>query len=122
MSENVIAGPPLTGEPTPSPAVGSVTQSRTSALAVIALISGILFPLLGIVLGAIGMKHVKRTGMKGYGLAKAGFVVGLSLFIVGLIVGLFGFWFFGGFVATCQTIGVGCPLPLSPSLFLSEIL
>lgn len=88
---------------------------RMSALAIVSLAAGIIFPIGGVILGPIAMRHTTRHGLGGRSLAKAGFIVGLCLFITGIVVGLFSFWWFGGFVYLGQTIGIGNGLPLPPT-------
>lgn len=115
MSDQIAPPPQFEGSPYGAQQRVVMQPAKTSALAVISLILGILIPLGGIILGPVAMRHTRRTGMAGHRLAKAGFVIGLCLFIFWLVVGLFVTWYFGGFVYGCQTVGVGCPLPVPPT-------
>ena len=65
-------------------------QSGTSVLAIISLISSVLWvcglgSVVGIVLGAVAINQVKRSGQSGFGLAVAGIVLGVAGLAVTLI-------------------------------------
>ncbi len=61
---------------------------RTNVVAIVALVLGFLFPLGGIIAGAVALAQVKRTGEKGRGLAIGGIVVGslATLLLIGIVV------------------------------------
>ena len=48
----------------------------TNGMAIAALITGILVPIVGIFLGHISLKQIKRTGEAGHGMALAGLICG----------------------------------------------
>jgi peptidyl-prolyl cis-trans isomerase B (cyclophilin B) len=58
----------------------------TNAMAVAALICGILFAPLGIVFGHISLSQIKRTGEEGRGLAIAGLVMGYVLTALSVVM------------------------------------
>jgi hypothetical protein len=76
-----------TTEPPPS------TARRTSGLAIAALVCGIVqfagvFPagIAAIILGHLALRAIRRTGEDGYGLAKAGLILGY----IGLVLAVIG--------------------------------
>jgi hypothetical protein len=72
------------------------TAPKTNTLALIGFIAAFVIPVVGIVLGAMGMKQTRVTGEGGRGLARAAVFLG-SLFTL-LQVGFFIVWaslFFG---------------------------
>lgn len=80
-------GPPQGHQPYVSP-----PPRPTNTLAILALIFGILVPVVGIILGHISLSQIKKTGEEGRGLALAGTIVGYSLtglsllFLIGYLV------------------------------------
>ncbi|SJN12765.1 Probable peptidyl-prolyl cis-trans isomerase B [Leucobacter sp. 7(1)] len=59
-----------------------------NTLAIIALVGGILFNIVGIICGHIALSQIKRTGERGRGLALAGTIIGyvsLAASIIGMI-------------------------------------
>ncbi|BDI22593.1 DUF4190 domain-containing protein [Herbiconiux sp. L3-i23] len=64
--------------------------NRTNVVSIVALILGFLFPLGGIIAGAVGLAQVKRTGEKGRGLAIGGIVVGsiMTVLTILAVIGL----------------------------------
>lgn len=76
-------GPPGFGPPGPPPTQG------TSGLAVAALVSGILLGPVGVVLGIVALRRIKRTREGGRGLAIAGIVVGALSTILSVVVVIF---------------------------------
>ncbi len=58
----------------PPPPYG--TPSRTNTMAILAIIFGFVFSVLGIVFGHIALSQIKRTGESGRGLALTGLIVG----------------------------------------------
>ncbi|MGO3885807.1 MAG: DUF4190 domain-containing protein [Mycetocola sp.] len=110
------AAPPVYGQPTPTAAVnygepvytapptggapdGFAPESRvgkTSLLAVFSLVAPFVgASLLGIIMGAVALTQLKKTGETGKGLAIAGIVVGGVFILAGLIFALFIFAVFG---------------------------
>ncbi|GIF64889.1 hypothetical protein Ais01nite_29240 [Asanoa ishikariensis] len=108
-------GPPISGQPAPDPygqyppavqpgypagypqqayAGGYPQQRRTSVMAILALVLGILIPPAGIVLGHIAKKQLRTSGEDGAGLATAGLIIGYVL--TGLYV-----------LGCCGVIGLG---------------
>ncbi len=75
--------------PTPyiAPTAGPVRS--TNVLSIIALIGAFVIPLAGIIVGAIALGQIKKTGEAGHGLALAGVIVGAAftfLYIIGFII------------------------------------
>jgi hypothetical protein len=73
-------------------------QRRTNNLAAASLVASIIgilpfcggiLSIVGIVLGAIGLNQIKKTGEAGYGLAVAGIAVGVVTLVIGLIITVF---------------------------------
>ena len=68
------------GQPVPPVGYGQPVQPGTNVLAIISLVISILgFNVIAIILGAIGLSQIKRTGEKGRGLALAGIWIGCDL-------------------------------------------
>ena len=81
-------GPSGYGYPYPYPAP---YPPPTNSLAIVALVSSLLFAPLGIVFGHISLSQIKRTGEQGRGMALAGLVIGYVvtvLAILGLVITL----------------------------------
>ncbi|KUH40080.1 MULTISPECIES: DUF4190 domain-containing protein [Streptomyces] len=81
--------------PVPPPPGAPLPSANTNGLAITSLIAGVvcLVPPLGLVLGAVALRQIKRRGERGKGLAIAGMVLSLisSLLIaVGFATGAFG--------------------------------
>lgn len=73
---------------TPSSAAAPTTQ-KTNTLAIVALISAFIVPLVGIITGHMALSQIKKTGQPGHGLALAGTVLGYVftvMFIIMIIV------------------------------------
>jgi peptidyl-prolyl cis-trans isomerase B (cyclophilin B) len=64
-------------------------EGRTNTLAIIALIAGIVVPIVGIVIGHIALGQIKKTGENGRGLALAGTVIGYVLTVLYILIFLF---------------------------------
>ncbi|MBL3690040.1 DUF4190 domain-containing protein [Leucobacter chromiireducens subsp. chromiireducens] len=82
------AGAPYPGQPQQQPPM--------NALAIVALVTGILMNVVGIICGHIALSQIKRTGERGRGMALAGTIIGyvsLGLSIIGMIF----FFIFAGF-------------------------
>lgn len=88
------SGQPYSGQPySAQPYVQQpyvVTQSRgTNTMAILALIFGIVVPLLGIIFGHVAKSQIKNTGEDGDGLATAGLIIGyihMGLWVAGCCV------------------------------------
>ncbi|MCH0540122.1 DUF4190 domain-containing protein [Streptomyces sp. MUM 203J] len=81
--------------PYPQPPVPAPAPARTNGLAVASLVTGLLclIPPLGLVLGAVALRQIKRRGERGKGLAVAGASLSLVvtlLIALGLVSGAFG--------------------------------
>lgn len=61
----------------------------TNGMAIAALITGILVPIVGIILGHISLGQIKRTGENGRGLALAGLICGYVFTAIGLLYIIF---------------------------------
>jgi hypothetical protein len=84
---------PAYGTPPPQPQYGAPQYPQqppsrgTNALAIASLIIAILcFPPLGLILGIVALRQIKRTGEEGRGLALAGVWVGAIFTVIGAIV------------------------------------
>ncbi|MGO4276692.1 DUF4190 domain-containing protein, partial [Paenibacillus sp. TAF58] len=61
----------------------------TNVLAIVSLVISILgFNVIAIILGAIGLSQIKKTGEKGRGLALAGIWIGAISIVIGIIVAI----------------------------------
>jgi hypothetical protein len=63
-------------------------RPRTNVMAILGLIFAFIFSPLGIIFSAIGLRQIKRRREGGRGLAIAGLVVSIVLFLIGLLVTL----------------------------------
>jgi peptidyl-prolyl cis-trans isomerase B (cyclophilin B) len=64
-------------------------QPTTNVLAIISLVISILgFNVIAIILGAVGLSQIKRTGEKGRGLALAGIWIGAISIVLGIIIAI----------------------------------
>jgi len=81
--------PVPTPTPTPYTAPAAGPARPTNVLSIIALIAAFVVPLAGIIVGAIALGQIKKTGESGHGLALAGLVLGavFTLFyVIGVII------------------------------------
>ena len=92
--------PPEYGAPYPTGYGYPAAASGTNSLAIFSLVAsvvglvpfcGFIFSIIGIVLGAIAINQIKKTGQAGYGLAVAGIVVGVATLAVGVIITTYAF-------------------------------
>lgn len=89
---SVYAAPPAAGLPTAT--LGYGPTASTNSMAIVALVTSLVFGPLGIVFGHIALSQIKQTGEAGNGLAIAGLVIGyvsaalLSLWFVGLLAAM----------------------------------
>nr|WP_246306445.1 MULTISPECIES: DUF4190 domain-containing protein [Herbiconiux] len=69
---------PLVTNPTPPAyAAGPVAEQKWNVLAIVAFVISLLsFNVIAIVLGAIALSQIKKTGEKGRGLALAAIIIG----------------------------------------------
>jgi len=94
------------GAPSGTPAYGAAAYAapgytavgaseRTNGIAILAIILGFVFPIGGIIAGAVALAQVKRTGEKGRGLAITGIVAGaiISVLTILAVIGLLIFSF-----------------------------
>lgn len=84
MSSTPVEPPHYQLAPGPAPI-------RTNVLAIIAFVAAFVVPIAAIVLGHMGMVQIRQTGEAGYGLAKAGMIIGYvftSLYVLFFIVWL----------------------------------
>jgi peptidyl-prolyl cis-trans isomerase B (cyclophilin B) len=62
-------------------------EQKTNVLAIVSLVISILgFNVIAIILGAIGLSQIKKTGEKGRGLAIAGIIIGAVSLVIGIII------------------------------------
>lgn len=96
---------------------------RTNTMAVLAIVFAFVFPVLGIVFGAIARRQIPRTGEAGSTLASVGFVLGIVFTAISVLLGVAAVVFFA-YVATKVGHSVShltpFPLPTSSSLFGSD--
>lgn len=88
-------GAPVVPPVPPAPLAATAAPGRTDGLAIAALVTGLLLPPVGAVLGPVALRRLERTGRPGRGYAAAGTVVGgivtaLAVLVValGLLFGL----------------------------------
>lgn len=62
------------------------TVVGTNVMAILALVFAFVFPLLGIVFGAVAKRQIQRTGEQGMGLAKAGFWLGIVFTVLQVVL------------------------------------
>ena len=81
--------------PAPVQNIGSPahpSDPQTNAMAIAALVSSLVFAPLGIVFGHVALRQIKRSGVEGRGLAKAGLMIGyvlttlMALFLILVVV------------------------------------
>ena len=78
-----------TPAPTPYTAPVAGPGRPTNVLSIIALIGAFVIPLAGIIVGAIALGQIKKTGEAGHGLALAGVILGIVFtlfYIIGVII------------------------------------
>lgn len=75
-------GPSGYGYPYPYPAP---YPPPTNSLAIVALVSSLVFAPLGIIFGHISLSQIKRTGEQGRGMALAGLVIGYVVTVLAII-------------------------------------
>lgn len=73
-------------------------SERTNPLSIVAIITGFLFPVAGIITGAVALAQIKRSGEKGRGLALGGLIagsvltalafVGALIFVIAVFIGV----------------------------------
>lgn len=104
---------PPWGPPGPVPA-------RTNTMAVLAVVFAFVFPVLGIVFGAIARRQIPRTGEQGATLARVGFVLGIVFTAVSVVLAVLAIVLVV-YVASRIGHSVGhlspFPLPTSSTLF-----
>ncbi|SDY44296.1 DUF4190 domain-containing protein [Herbiconiux ginsengi] len=73
-------------EPTPAYTPAPVAQ-KTNVLAIVSLVISILgFNIIAVILGAIALSQIKKTGESGRGLALAGIIIGAVSLVIGIII------------------------------------
>ncbi|MEX8034030.1 septum formation family protein [Microbacterium sp. 20-116] len=79
----------------PFPGTAPAASSRTNGISILAIVLGFVFPLGGIIAGAVALAQIKRTGEKGRGLAITGIVAGAVIGVLAIlaVVGLLIFSF-----------------------------
>lgn len=104
---------PLPVPPPVAPATNQYAGRGTNILAILALVASFLIPPAGIVLGAVALKEIARTGQEGRGLALAGLWIGivisaLVLLFIALWLGIF-FWVMSFFTTLSTTLPSSVP-------------
>jgi peptidyl-prolyl cis-trans isomerase B (cyclophilin B) len=73
-------------EPTPAYTPAPVAQ-KTNVLAIVSLVISILgFNIIAVILGAIALSQIKKTGESGRGLALAGIIIGAVSLVIGIVI------------------------------------
>ncbi|KAE8762653.1 DUF4190 domain-containing protein [Georgenia thermotolerans] len=85
-SQEAPAGPPHQADPYPGQPYGQAPGPRTNPMAIAGLVCAFLVWPAGIVLSAIGLRQIKRTGERGRGLALAGLIVSIVAGVVSIIL------------------------------------
>lgn len=68
---------------TPGPPAYQASQAPTNVLAVVGFVLSLLgFNIIAIILGAVALSQIKRTGERGRGFAIAAIIIGAAAFIV----------------------------------------
>ncbi len=80
-ASTAVAAPPVYTSLAPS-------SDRTNPVSIVAIVLGFLFPVGGIIAGAVALAQIKRTGEKGRGLALGGIIAGAVLTVLGFIATL----------------------------------
>lgn len=72
----------------PTPGYAAVPAApKTNVLAIVSLVISILgFNVIAIILGAIALNQIKKTGENGRGLALAGVIIGAISLVIGIIL------------------------------------
>lgn len=86
---------PSAGAPYPGPAAN---PGRTNPISILAIITGFVAPLIGVISGIVALTQIRRTGEKGRGLAITGISVGGALMVLGTL----GFILFFAFFAAIE--------------------
>ncbi|MGA1837552.1 DUF4190 domain-containing protein [Herbiconiux sp. 11R-BC] len=74
-------------EPTPAYAPAPVPAQKTNVLSIVALVLSILsFNIIAVIIGAIALSQIKKTGESGRGLAIAGIIIGAIGVIFWIII------------------------------------
>jgi Domain of unknown function (DUF4190) len=74
-----------------SPANPYAAAPKRNTLAIVAVITGFLVPLVGVICGHISLSQIKRTGESGRGLALTGVIAGyclMALYLLLTVVGM----------------------------------
>lgn len=76
-------------EPVYAPGSTAPQARGTNVMAILSLVFAFIFPLVGIILGHVAKRQIRRTGEGGSGLATAGLVLGYIFLIAGIAVAVF---------------------------------
>lgn len=87
-------------------------NSKTSTLAIIALIMAFVMPLIGMILGIIALGKIKKSGEKGKGLAVAAIVIPIILFLLLAVVSLIAMVAYFGMLDTSRYLPERCEFPI----------
>jgi len=119
---NQTAQTPNQSVQTPAPLVSQAVSSekampQTNLLAVLSIVFAFLFNIVGLILGIISLKQIKKTGEQGKGIAIAGIVISsISIFITTLTILLFTLGIIAGFNAYQDCVengGTNCDIDSS---------
>lgn len=72
--------------PVPPAAPAGAAAAKTNTLAIVGLILAFLVSVAGIIVSAIALGQIKRTGEGGRGLAVAGVIVGIVVTVIYVII------------------------------------
>lgn len=73
--------PPMANQPVTT----QMAQAKTNTMAILSLVSAFIFPLMGVIFGAISLNQIKKTGEDGRGLAIAGLITSSIFTLIGFI-------------------------------------
>ena len=79
---------PMSPTPTPVYTPGMQPENPGKGMGIAGLICAFVFPLLGVILSAVGLSQSKKVGMSN-GLALAGLITSIAFMVIGAIIGAF---------------------------------
>ncbi|MDO7883574.1 DUF4190 domain-containing protein [Antiquaquibacter soli] len=82
----ILNGVPLEPQPSegPGPTASADSQTVGRVAGIVALISGVVFPPAGIVIGAIALQQARAGGYRN-GFARAGLIIGIVLTVLAIV-------------------------------------
>ncbi len=96
-----------------TPPLPEKSSQKTSILAILSLILAFIFTPAGLILGIIALSEIKKNpSIKGRGLAIAGVIISSFFMIVGLLIIVLFFAFFGTYFHPSELLPEKCTLPM----------